>query len=259
MLRRFLKGAIVGLGLLLAGPAVMLVAGDTVGADWRAANRDPVGLAPDPSGTPGAMVHVYAARAFGWRGAFGVHSWIAVKPTGAPEWTSYHIFGWRARRGGDSLAVWRGPPDRRWYGAEPTLLAALSGPGTDAVIARIVEAAEAYPYRRVYRVWPGPNSNTFTAWVARAAPELRLDLPPTAVGKDYLGERRFAAPAVSGTGWQVSAWGLVGATAALEEGLEVTLAGLTLGLDPLGLGVKLPGIGRLGPAEDPARAALGAP
>jgi hypothetical protein len=50
-----------------------------------------------------------------------------------------------------------------------------------------VEAAvKAYPYSHNYTVWPGPNSNTFTAHVARAVPDLRLDLPPTAVSKDYI-------------------------------------------------------------------------
>ena len=36
---------------------------------------------------------------------------------------------------------------------------------------------------------------------------------------------------------------------ALEEGMEVNLLGLTLGIDPLDLALKLPGIGRLGPLE----------
>jgi hypothetical protein len=96
-------------------------------------------------------------------------------------------------------------------------------------------------------VWPGPNSNTFTAWIAREVPALGLDLPPTAVGKDWLGATTFAARAPSGTGFQVSLYGLLGFTAAIEEGLELNLVGLTLGIDPLDLAVKLPGVGRLGP------------
>jgi hypothetical protein len=34
-------------------------------------------------------------------------------------------------------------------------------------------------------MWPGPNSNTFTAAVLRAVPELAILLPPNAIGKDF--------------------------------------------------------------------------
>ena len=50
----------------------------------------------------------------------------------------------------------------------------------------------------------------------------------------------------SGTGYQVNIKGLFGVMAAIEEGLEVNLIGLTFGIDPLNLAIKLPGIGRLG-------------
>ncbi|MBI3507753.1 MAG: DUF3750 domain-containing protein [Proteobacteria bacterium] len=243
----------IALVALLAGPVAIFAGVQGARADWRTASRDSIGLAPDPAATPQAVVQVYGARAVSWRGAFGVHTWIAVKPTGADDWTSYQIIGWRARWGGDALVVSNGPPDRRWFGAEPELYAHLEGPGVDDVIARIVRAAEAYPYRASYTLWPGPNSNTFTAMVARAAPELRLDLPSTAIGKDYLGGDTFVGAAPSGTGYQFSLWGLLGITLARQEGLEINLAGLTFGVDPLGLAIKAPGIGRIGPSGDPRR------
>ena len=52
--------------------------------DWRTASREPVGLAPDPATTTEAVIQVYGARAVRWRGYFGIHTWIAVKPSGAP-------------------------------------------------------------------------------------------------------------------------------------------------------------------------------
>ena len=67
-------------------------------ADWRAASREPAGLAPDPAKTPQAVVQVYSARAVSWRGWFGVHSWIAVKRTNAPEFTVHEVVGWRLKR-----------------------------------------------------------------------------------------------------------------------------------------------------------------
>ena len=55
--------------------------GQLGGSDWRTASREPVGLAPDPAATPEAVVQVYSARTISWRGYFGVHTWIAVKPS----------------------------------------------------------------------------------------------------------------------------------------------------------------------------------
>ncbi|MCC7182367.1 MAG: DUF3750 domain-containing protein [Rhodocyclaceae bacterium] len=207
--------------------------------DWRTASREPVGLAPDPATTPAAVVQVYAARAVRWRGYFGVHTWIAVKPEGAARYTVYEVSAWQRRRSGTTVSVSDRAPDGRWFGNAPKLLAELRGPGTDEVIYRIDAAVRAYPYSDRYRVWPGPNSNTFTAFVLRAVPELRAALPATAIGKDYLGPRLVAA-APSGTGKQVSLLGVLGLTLAVEEGIEVNLLGMTFGIDPLGLGIKLP-------------------
>lgn len=246
---RWLRHSLTVLVLLLTGPAIMLLGGEVLGKDWWEASRDSAKLAPDPADTPEAVVQVYAARAWGWRGAFGVHTWVAVKPTDAHAYTVYHVLGWRAYRGGRSVVIQQDVPDRSWFGNQPDLLADLRGPGVDEVIARIDKAARDYPFADRYTVYPGPNSNTFTAWIARKAPELRLDLPPTAIGKDYLGDT-LAASTPSGTGYQISFWGLFGITAATEEGFEINIAGLTFGIDPKDLGLKLPGIG---PTPDPTR------
>jgi hypothetical protein len=125
----------------------------------------------------------------------------------------------------------------------------VRGPGVDALIERIEAAVQRYPYAHAYRVWPGPNSNTFTAFVTREVPELRVDLPPTAIGKDYLGIKPVGITP-SGTGGQVSLFGLAGVMVGAEEGVEVNLLGLTLGVDPRSLSLKLPLIGRIGPDFD---------
>jgi hypothetical protein len=212
--------------------------------DWRTATREPAGLAPDPAATPEAVVQVYAARTVGWRGYVGVHTWIAVKPTDAPRFTVYEVIGYRLRTGNVVVASNR-HADGHWFGARPELLSDLRGPGVDDVIARIETAASEYPYAHRYRVWPGPNSNTFTAWVLRRAPEVRVDLPPTAIGKDYLGATPVSTTP-SGTGVQLSVLGVAGVLAGWEEGVELNVLGLTFGVDPRGLGLKLPLIGRIG-------------
>ncbi|WP_245987000.1 DUF3750 domain-containing protein [Azospirillum thermophilum] len=240
-----LLGFLVTLVLLLAGPAYVIASGAaSLGVDWTRADRRPAGLAPDAATTPEAVVQVYAARALSWRGAFGVHPWFAVKPAGAGSYTVYEVIGWRLYRGLPVVSVSNRDPDGRWFGSQPAVLAELRGAAAEAAIPRIAEAAASYPYPRDYRVWPGPNSNTFAAWVGRAVPELRLDLPSTALGKDYLGGSLIAR-APSGTGWQLSLFGVAGILLAVEEGLEVNLLGLTVGVDPLDLAVKLPGLGRI--------------
>src|SRR2546423_10155261 len=152
-----------------------------------------------------------------------VHTWIAFKPSGAAGYTRYEVMGWGVSRGAPALRVNRTGPDNDWFGSRPHLLADLRGPEVDAVIEKVQAAVAAYPYRHSYRTWPGPNSNTFTAYVARAVPELRLDLPPTAIGKDYLPGGEPVALSPSGTGLQVSVFGLLGVMAAWEEGVEVNV------------------------------------
>ena len=220
-------------------------------ADWRTASRESTGVAPDPATTSEAVVQVYVARAYSWRGWFGVHTWIATKPTGGLAFTVYQVVGWQVfHGGGPALVIGEGVPDRRWFGAAPKVIADLRGPGVDDVIKRIDAAARRYPFADDYVLWPGPNSNTFTAYMGREVPELRLDLPPTAIGKDFLTNGGIFAPSPSRTGYQVSLYGLLGVLAAVEEGLEINVLGLTFGVDPLGLAVKLPMAGRIGFREN---------
>lgn len=248
-----LKPRVLGYGFALV---LALTAGCAAirGGDWRTASREPIGIAPDPTLVKEAVVQVYAARAFGWRGAFGVHSWVAVKPKDGGASTVYEVIGWRLRSRDTAVAIHERAADARWYGSEPELLVDLRGDAAQALIPRIDAAARAYPWAGEYVAWPGPNSNTFVAWIARAVPELRLDLPPTAIGKDYLGSRVLAS-APSGSGLQLSLAGLLAVTASKVEGLEINLLGLSFGLNPLDPALKLPLIGRLGPeriAQHPA-------
>jgi hypothetical protein len=244
------------IGYLIAAGSIALAAltvGRVTAQDWRTASQEPVGLAPDPATHPEAIVQVYAARVIGWRGVFGVHTWVAVKPAAVGEYTVYEIIGWRLHWQDTALAIRHRAPDARWFGAVPELIAEKRGPGAAALVARIDAAARAYPWAGEYVIWPGPNSNTFTAWVLRAVPELEADLPPTAIGKDYTGKKLLAS-APSGHGFQVSLFGMAGLTASGVEGLEVNLLGLTFGINPFDPALKLPLVGRIGPSRTAAGA-----
>jgi hypothetical protein len=213
---------------------------------WWEADNSSAGISPDPTTTPEAVLQVFTARAFGWRGALGVHTWVAFKPAGAQHYTRMEVIGWGVHRGLPAVRIQRGMPDARWYGKEPHLMIDRRGQGVDALIDRLLIAAQAYPHDRSYRVWPGPNSNTFVAYLGRSVPELRMDLPPTAIGKDFIPDGGIVATAPSGTGFQISLLGLAGIMLALEEGVEVNLLGLTVGVDVLTPALKLPGLGRIG-------------
>jgi len=216
--------------------------------DRRITSSAPVGLAPDPAATPEAVVQVYSARCSGWLGYFAVHTWIAVKPSAARAYTVYEVIEWRVRRSGSAVAIRKRAPDARWAGNVPTILADKRGEGVDALIERIDKAAREYPYAGEYAAWPGPNSNTFTAHLARAVPELGLDLPPTAIGKDYLADRLLAT-APSGGGLQLSLYGLLGVLASGVEGFEVNVLGLAFGIDPFSPALRLALVGRFGAAR----------
>jgi hypothetical protein len=154
--------------------------------DWRTASRESAGIAPDPSVTEEAVLQVYGASAWSWRGWFAIHTWIAAKRTGEPAYTVYDVVGWRGYYGQPVLRIFQDIPDRYWYGEKPRILKEHRGTGVDELIEAVDKAAQAYPWKRTYKAFPGPNSNTFTAWIAKQVPELKLDLPFSAIGSGYL-------------------------------------------------------------------------
>jgi len=153
--------------------------------DWRTASRASAGIAPDPVLTKEAVLQVYGASAWGWRGWFAIHTWIAAKPANAPGYTVYEVIGWRQRRGLPVVRIEQDLPDRYWYGERPRLIKEYRGDGVDSLIAAVDQAARQYPWPDAYTAFPGPNSNTFTAWIGRQVPGLKLELPLSAIGSGY--------------------------------------------------------------------------
>jgi Protein of unknown function (DUF3750) len=212
---------LLALALFVVPLAISVATHTPAAATWQTASRAPTGLAPDPAVVLEPVVQVYAARTFGWRGAFGVHSWIVVKREG------------------------------EWFGSRPDLLVDRRGEGVTALIDEVEAAVSSYPFNDTYQTWPGPNSNTFIAHIGRSVPGLRLDLPANAIGKDYQPLSSALGRAPSGTGVQASLFGLLGVIVAPEEGLEVNVLGLSLGVDVAEPALRLPGLGRVGTAQRP--------
>ncbi|HWB45811.1 MAG TPA: DUF3750 domain-containing protein [Hyphomicrobiaceae bacterium] len=210
---------------------------------WSEADWSSAGILPPARATPGAVVRVYAARTGRWKGAVAVHTWIVIKERGASAYTRFDKTGW-----GRPVKVNGWAPDARWYGHAPFVVAAFDGPAAERLIPKIKAAVARYPFNSygAYSVWPGPNSNSFVAYVLNAVPEAQVTLPPTAIGKDWHADLRIFGLAPSHTGIQLSLGGLLGFTLGWVEGIEINVLGLVAGIDIRHPALKLPGFGRIG-------------
>ena len=229
--------------LLPIGVSAAVHFATTDGVAWRTADRSSAGLLPPASENRDASVRIFSARTVRWRGIFATHSWIVVKEAGAPDYTRFDKTAW-----GDPIRVNGFVADGRWFGRVPEVVFAADGAAAERLIPKIRAAVEAYGFRQRgdYRAWPGPNSNTFVAFVMAAIPEIGTTLPPTAIGKDYPVDGRWVGPTPSGSGWRLSLGGYAGLTVGAVEGLEVNLFGAVAGLDIARPAIKLPGFGRIG-------------
>ncbi len=208
---------------------------------WRSADWSSAGTLPRPAEERDASIRIMAARTGGLKGAFSVHSWLVLKRAGATSYDRYEVVGWGSpvRRNGQ-------PPDGRWYSNEPRAIYTLKGPDAENLIPKVERAIGNYRWseRGTYRIWPGPNSNTFVATILSAVPELDTALPPTAIGRDYP-----AGPWLARTpsgGLAVSLGGFAGAKIGPREGFELNLGGLVAGIRFDDFAILLPGFGALG-------------
>jgi len=233
--------------LLFLGPLIARAALYAVGNDprsWRDADWSSARLLPPATADKQARVVVFTGTTGAWKGIFSVHSWIVYKPANGSAWTRYDVVGW-----GSPVRTNNWPPDGRWYGNTPVAIADVSGAEAEKMIPRIEAAVSEYRYAKAgdYRIWPGPNSNSFVAAVLRTVPELGVTLPPNAVGRDYR-DGFYAGLTDSRTGIEINLNGLAGLKVGWVEGFELNLLGLVAGLDLRQPGVKLPGFGHVGVA-----------
>jgi hypothetical protein len=215
-------------------------------ADWSS-----TGLLPQASAESEARLLIFTGRTGRWRGVFAVHSWIVLKPENATTWSRYDVVGWGQPVRGNNWA-----PDSHWFGNVPRVLLDVRGAEAAALIPKAQAAIASYQYSQAgdYRVWPGPNSNTFVAAVLRAIPEVETTLPSNAIGKDFR-PLPYAGLTDSRTGVELSLLGLLGVKVGWVEGVEFNFLGLVAGLDVRHPAVKLPGFGRIGADDGTALAA----
>lgn len=221
-------------------------------SNWQTASRESAQMAPLPSELDEAIVQIYTARAFSWRSYLAVHPWITWKEKSASSYTVAQVTSWALRRGKESsVIVEKDLPDRYWYGHKPNLIFEIRGEKAEKIIAQMNELLKDYPFKSEYSIWPGPNSNTFVEYMIRNIPELTVELPPEAIGKDYLGTHKFFSLSPGGYGVQLSVFGALGFTVGLTEGIEINLLGLTFGIDIWSPAIKIPFWGRVGFKDRP--------
>jgi hypothetical protein len=253
-MRLTLRKVLVGLLALFLFPLAVhaaLYAGKDRPASFRDADWSSVGMLPAATADRDARLLVFTGRTGRWKGIFSLHSWVVFKPANATTWSRYDVVGW-----GQPVRSNGWAPDGRWFGDVPVVLLDVRGAQAEALIPKVKAAIAEYGYNQFgdYRMWPGPNSNTFVATVLRAVPELETTLPPNAVGKDFRAYP-YAGLTDSRTGVEASLFGLLGFKLGWVEGVELNFLGLVAGLDLRHPGIKLPGFGRIGIDDGTAVAA----
>ena len=220
-------------------------------ASFRDADWSSVGMLPPASADHEARMLVFTGRTGRWKGIFAVHSWVVLKPENAATWTRYDVVGW-----GQPVRTNGWAPDARWFGDTPRILLDVHGP----------QAADPHPegqggdrrlrLQRVRRLsgLARAEQQYVHRGGLRAVPELKATLPSNAVGKDFRA-LPYAGLTDSGTGIELSLWGLLGMKLGWVEGVELNFMGLVTGLDLRHPALKLPGFGRIGIDDGTAVAA----
>jgi len=209
--------------------------------NWHTADWSSAGVLPSPRAENDASIRVMAARTGGLKGAVSVHTWLVLKAEGASHYDRYDVVGW-----GNPVRRNSQPADGRWYSNVPIVIYELSGREAERLLPKVEAAIRDYQWseRGTYRIWPGPNSNTFVASVLAAVPEMKADMPPTAIGRDYpAGSWLSRAP---GGGFSLSLGGLAGMTIGARQGIQVNFLGLVAGIRFHNPAILLPGFGALG-------------
>ena len=227
------------LPVLIGAGALAYRGGPTHWSDW---DRNVTSQLPSAAEHPQARILVMSGRTRGWKGVVAVHSWIVVKGENEPNWRRYDVAGW-----GSPLRLNWWPPDL-WFGERGKAIVDITDARAQALIPRVDAAIRSYQYSNYgdYRIWPGPNSNTFVASVLRAIPETEVALPPNAIGRDFRPvalsrPAPTAAPASRPTSGACSASRSAGSKASRS-----TCSAWSLASTLRNPGVKVPAFGHIG-------------
>jgi hypothetical protein len=132
------------------------------------------------------LVQLMYAPLPGVLGLIARHYWFVVRDSAAGRCDRWEV--WQSRNaGGESVGHVHCnlmPPGSGVGGGPACLAAEWSGEQACALVAALNRATVDYPHVQRYLAWPGPNSNTFVAWILRRAGIVH-PLPWRAFGRSY--------------------------------------------------------------------------
>ncbi len=170
------------------------------------------------------------------------HAWFAVRRKGERSWERWEVWAGGTQWG--YVGRFQGEPFRPIAGDVRVHGVILDERASD-IIACIERETPRYEWRDDYVPWPGPNSNTYVDVLIRRC-DVGVDLPATAIGKDFRGYVVGASTTEGGTGLQLET-PLVGVKAGLTEGIELHLLYYVVGIDLWPPALIVPfGVGRFG-------------
>ncbi|WP_182418100.1 DUF3750 domain-containing protein [Bartonella sp. HY038] len=204
-------------------------------ADWTSAN-----FLPKPQ-AQGSSLYIMGARTGGMKGAISLHTWIVFKKADESQYNRYDVVGWGKALRHNAYAA-----DAKWYSNAPFII--YESHNNDALIEKVEAAIKRYSYggSGQYIIWPGPNSNSFVGNILRDVPEINVALPPLAVGRNFLPNNKWYFYDKDNSDLIINYHGFGGLAIGGKSGLELDIGGFVLGIDIKSLGVKIPGIGRVG-------------
>ena len=123
-----------------------------------------------------------------WIGALAWHYWFVVcDATGRHRWEVWQTKNAGGYCIGHVHRDLKGPDDG--VGGGPSRLVKVWEENAAQRIIEVLRDVQNYPFCHRYRYWPGPNSNTFVAWVLRQAGIEEL-LDPRGIGRRYLAAKQ---------------------------------------------------------------------
>lgn len=171
------------------------------------------------------------------------HVFVDFKKGSEYRWRRIEIFNRDSGVVAETLGWWEPRSDERWD-RDVRVLRMWTGDEARKLIVGLEVAALQYPWDGIYVPWPGPNSNTFLAWLTRHVPDFHFEFDHNAVGKDYTPSFR-SGETPSNTGVQVDT-PVLGFAVGFAEGIEIHFLQLTFGIALRNPAIKIPGLPRLG-------------
>jgi hypothetical protein len=184
------------------------------------------------------VVQLVRARLPGALRPIAVHYWFNAYDARVGRWERWEL--WQDEGAGasswghihrDLMAPWSNVG-----GGEAVIEDEWTGEDAERLIATL-HRPESYPDRSTYRAWPGPNSNTYVAWVLRES-GVSADLGPLGIGKDWRGWIGGGAT-TTGTGLHFDT-PLFGVKLGIVEGVELHVLAFTFGFAFLKPTLKTP-------------------